>query len=378
MAIPATGLVRIYPSVVTIVSGDFSVAGLGVGAPSAIASQAALQAYYDTRTDTPANAPRTRYATEIPGGGGQWVPAAATYELSFSSDTTRILFDPSGVADEIDFLSADFPQGVVFDQLYVKFNGNYFVGPARDRQLTAVLLKYFGSTVLSQTLVPGTGGDTTFNSPTTAIIPAFNRWSPNQTFKTFGFAATLSTVVSALTTMVPSLRNDLFYMECAYNTLYFNTSLVTPNALPGNIAEINGSRLDIFDLLEIYWDTRAGEDASDIAGLSGGIPVPANLIFNQTDTNIRFQIPNSEYNGMLAPYGGRRLMLVGTPSAQSLVTGKVPLQSFNIELVDGSGLYTLVANQHYDTYYDRSSGPPVPTVDLKIPDPMIKTGLSNA
>ena len=163
-------------------------------------------------------------------------------------------------------------------------------------------------------------------------------------------------------------------MEAAYNTLYFNTSLVTPNALPGNIAEINGTKLDIFDLLEIYWDTRTGEDASDIAGLSGGIPVPANLIFNQTETNIRFQIPNDQ----LIPYGGRRLMLVGTPSAQSGVTGKVPLQSFNIELVDGSGLYTLVTNQHYDTYYDRSSGPPVPTVDLKIPDPMIKTGLSNA
>jgi hypothetical protein len=364
MAIPLTGQFRIYPRTVSIISGDFSVSGTGVGSASPVATAAALEAYYATRLDTPADAPRTRFAAEIPAAGGTWVPAVGTYELQFSCDTSRILFDPLGVAEEIDFLSADFPMGLTMNQLRLAWNGSYTSGPGRDRQLTDISFKYFGSTVHSVVPTPGVvfAGDIL----TPQFVPITEKWSPNKVFKPFGFSVIVSGVVSGLLAQ-PQLRNDLFWLQGVYNTQQWDLSSTPASASAGNIITISdgNASLDLFESFAVYWyDPDADND--DIPNLAGPIPIPDNLILSFTDEELVLILPDD------IPPGGEEIVVVGIIDSTTF-DGEFPIATFNIELVDGSGVYKLVDGQAYDTYYDRGVTP-VSTVNLRIPDPRVKTG----
>lgn len=56
--------------------------------------------------------------------------------------------------------------------------------------------------------------------------------------------------------------------------------------------------------------------------------------------------------------------------------GAVSMGTLSPILTDGSGIYTLNKNKRSDTYYNRSVSP-VTEIDVKIPDPFIKTGFFN-
>jgi hypothetical protein len=353
MTIPAQGIIRIYPGSINTLVGNWSVSGNATGV-SPLANQATLEAYYATRLDAPLVAPRMQFIDEIPAASGHFVPTNATYAITFDPDTSAIVFDPSGVNESIDFLSASFPMGLTIDQLTVKWNGAWTTGPARNRQLSDVLLKYFGATVLTTTPSPGTTFDGDLQSGTFTIIPFLTKWSPLRVFKQFGFSTSMSSVVSVLLSD-PQFRNDLCYLEGVYNTAFFGQT-ATADALPGNLVEITGTSLDAFSAIKLYWDDPTGTN-----GLSEGLLIPSSHILTFTPVSIRFIIPTNED----VPYGGKRLMVTGVGNGTFFV-GEFPIANLNVTLVDGSGLYKLTADQPYDTYYDRGTTP-VTTVNLKIP-----------
>jgi hypothetical protein len=195
--------------------------------------------------------------------------------------------------------------------------------------------------------------------------------------KTFGINIPVDTVVSAALPTPRAVISECFLLG-VYNTQLFTLTTNTPDVLPGMITDIEDAtnRLDVFDEDEfkIYWDTQ--EDEEDVnplfPGWTGGVRIPRNLIIILEENLFRFIMPDN----LGIPYGGRRLMLTGTGSGVAF-SGEFPLQNYNTTLVEGSGLYKLVPGQAYDTYYDRSVSP-AETVNLKIPDPSIKTGYFNA
>lgn len=379
MAFPTSGIIRIFPDNVTIVSGDFSLNS--DAAPQPVRTAATLDAFYDLRTGVLANAPCVRRNTEKPAASGIYVPAGGDYELQFSPSTIGIQFYdgafPGVPVQTLDFLDADFPTGMQLSSVQVYWAGNTYFGPSRDRNIINMLFKYFGSTVETWTPTPGTA-QTSHSTPTYSITPFLTDWSIVQVMKSFGFKVPVSVVVDTGLNVPASVTSDLSIIAI-YNTAQFTVTTPTPNVLPGNIAEINDASNNLgkfgsYDAnnytFKIYWDTLEGEEDvnSTFPGWSGGITLTRDLILNFTSSKLRFIMPNNR--GL--PYGGRRLMLTGT-GASAFFVGEYPLQNFNVTLVDGSGLYKLVEDQTYDTYYDRSVAPVV-TTNLKIPDPYVKTG----
>lgn len=378
MAFPQSGLIKIFPSTVSIVSGEWALNS--DASPQPNRPVADLQAYFNARITNLAVAPNLRKATEYPAASGVYVPAISPYELQFVPSTIGFEFYngayPSPIVATLDFLDANFPMGMRLTQPQVYFTGQTLFGPNRDRTLDSLIFKYTQTTI--RTYTPAAGLETgTQTSGTTSIIPSISiSWSIIKLLNTFGMSIPVTSIVSALGGIPRSVISECFILA-AYNTQTFAITTTTPNALPGNIAELNSSS-DAFenfdqDQFRIYWDTL--EDEEDVnptfPGWTGGILIPRNLILTFTNSQFRFIIPNDQ--GI--PYGGRRLMLTGTGNSAFFV-GEFPLQNFNVELVDPSGLYTLVDNKTNDTYYDRSVSPVV-TTKLKIPDPFVKTGFFN-
>lgn len=379
MAFPNSGLIKIFPAGTTIVSGQFALNSDATPQPTRAAAN--LQAYFDARVANLAVAPCLSKNTEIPAASGVYVPSGGDYELQFSPSTIGIEFYdgayPSVKVATLNFLDADFPMGMVIGDPQVWWNTQTLFGPNRDRDINTVLFKYFGSTV--RTFAPGVGllnGNQA--SGNQSIIPSLlTQWSIIQLMKSFGLSIDCDVVISG-NAGIPRASVTECFILANYSIQTFSITTTTPNALPGNDAEITSGNdaLDNFDIDEfkIYWDTQVDETDTNplFPGWTGGIRIPRNLIFEFTDHILRFRIPINE--GI--PYGGRRLMLTGTSNATFFV-GEFPLQNFNITLVEGSGLYTLVENQRHDTYYDRGTTP-VTTTNLKIPDPNVKTGPFNA
>jgi len=378
MAPPSgSGFFRLYPlsTIVSILSGTWSVTE--IGAPPPVTTAVAIGTYLNAGVDDPTNAVRPNRGVLNAVAPASWIPFAATYELQFFPDTTRIVFNPSDPDEqEVDFLSADFPIGTVFNQLIIWWNGSYTSGPGRDIILTSFALKYGGSTIENVTILP----NVTFNGDevtgTTAIIPFSQRWGPVQTFKPFGLSFVISGVISGLTPIV-DLRTDLFFLQGVYNTEFFDLDQVTATAGPGGQVTIDspGGSLDSFDSFKVAWyDEEAPEDTWIDSNIPFyvEIPIPNDLIFVHTATQLVLKIP---YLGV--PFGGTRLQIIGVPTG--LTIGDIIIAQLNILLVDGSGIYTIVPGKTNDTYYDRTEPvpSPVPTIDLKIPDPFAKTGFFN-
>ncbi len=80
-----------------------------------------------------------------------------------------------------------------------------------------------------------------------------------------------------------------------------------------------------------------------------------------TLTLIRFRFHAPGYSGPL--------ILEGTTFSGSVLLGII-----QILLVDGSGIYRIIANKRNDTIYEASSAPSPVTVDVAIPTPFAKTG----
>ena len=137
---------------------------------------------------------------------------------------------------------------------------------------------------------------------------------------------------------------------------------------PGTIVDILDTvtaKLDQITELRIYWQeyqTISGQQVLTIS--SNYVTVLSNIFISQSATKIQFLMP------MTLP-GKRKLIITGLGDGTEF-SGYTPLGILNNNLVDGSGMYKLVAGQAYDTYYDRSVNPVV-TIDLKIPNPYVTT-----
>jgi len=378
MSYPDDGFIKIYPDNVTIVGGDWALNS--DASPQPVRTPATLDAYYDARVTNLATAPCLRKAEEVPALSGVYVPFVNSgYELSFSPSSIGIEFFngsyPSVPVATVDFLSADFPTGMVINQLSVYFTGQLLFGSNRNRFIDSIKFNYFGSNFYTYT--PGITGLLTgsVNSPVTgagSIIPTvLTTWSIVKVMKQFGLTIPVPADVDANLGIPRCVISECFLLG-VYNTQLFQFTNLTPNVLPGQYASLIDpqTRLETFDPDEfkIYWDTLEGEEDVNpfFPGWTGGIRIPRKYILELTAGVFRFIMPYGP------PFGGRRLMLTGTANSFSF-SGEFPLQNYNIELVDGSGLYKLVEDQAYDTYYDRGLTPPE-TIDLKIPDPFAKTG----
>lgn len=383
MAYPNSGFIKIFPDTVTITSGQFSLNSDAV--PQAARPVADLQAFYDLRTAVLANAPCMTRDTEKPAASANYVPAGGTYRLNFSTSYRGIEFYdgsyPSAVVATHDFSSAFFPTPMAITSPALWWNGQAYFGPSRDRNVTKIDF-YYDDNIINTYTPPSAGLLTgAQNSGSTSIISnPFVVWSTlNLMTKSFGFSMPCDIITSVLLNTPRAAISECFILA-VYNTGTIQWATTTPNALPGEIVEVSSpsSQLGIFNLDEfkIYWDTRADFGEVDVnplfPGFTGGIRIPRNYVLEFTTNLFRFILPP----GYGIPYGGRRLMLTGTSTSVSFV-GEFPLQNFNVELVDGSGLYVLTDDKHNDTYYDRSVSPVV-TTDLKIPDPSVKTGYFNA
>lgn len=381
MSYPNSGFIKIYPDNVSIVSGRFSFNSDVPPQPDRPVED--LDAYYDARVTNLAIAPCLTRDLEYPPLSSKYVPVVDNYELSFSPSSIGFEFYngsyPSAPVATVDFLSADLPMGMAISQLVLMMSIEAFIGPNRDRSIDSIKFNYFGSNFYTVTPSIGIFSQTNLSSPTSgvgAIIPSLsNHWSIIQAMKSFGLTIPVNSIASAATGIPRAVISECFLLG-VYNTLQFVFTSSTPNALPGEIADLQSSSgsltlLDI-DEFKIYWDTLEGEtDVNPLfPGWTGGIRIPRYLILIFTATLFKFIIPKG------IPYGGRRLMLTGTGTGTTFF-GEFPLQNYNVQLVNGSGLYTLVDNQHHDTYYDRSVTPPV-TIDLKIPDPFAKTAFLNS
>jgi len=380
MAFPTQGLIKIYPHDVTIISGDWSLNS--DVPPQPVRTPAVLDAYYDARVTNLAVAPCLRRATEIPLASGVYVPAVGTHELQFSPSSIGIEFYdvsyPSPVVATLDFLDADFPMGMMLTEAQIGWTGSTLFGATRDRDITNLIFKYFGATISTYTPPGGISMLLGRFSGTTSIMPnLFTRWGFVNIMKPFGISIPVAAAISVLTSLPASVTSECFILA-VYNTQFLQITTTTPDTLPGsdtNISSNTGSlsNLDI-DEFKIYWDTLPGEEDVNplFPGWTGGVRIPRYLIWEFTDSLLRFRMPTD----LGIPYGGRRLMLTGTGN-NTFFVGEVALQNYNITLVEGSGLYKLTNNKRNDTYYDRGVTP-VETVDLKIPDPYAKTGGFNA
>jgi hypothetical protein len=378
MAFPNSGQIKIFPAGVSIISGQWALASDAQPQPNRPVSD--LQTYYDARVPNVAVAPCLRRDTEKPPASGVYVPSGGVYELQFSASTIGLEFYdgayPGAVAHTTDFIKADFPMGMTITSPSVWVNTQTLFGPFRDRNIVSIQFKYFGSTIA--TYAPGTGllnGNQSSGSFSIIPVPGLT-WSFIQVLKTFGFAVTCNVVVAGTLGDVRSINIECFILA-NYNTALLSVSTLRPEVAPGDMSllESNNQSFDVFDpdLFQIYWDVQPGDtEDPEFPGMTGGVFIPRANIKTFNAQFLEFRMPT----GLGIPYGGRRLMLVGT-SINAFFVGKFPIQNYNITLVDGSGLYNLTPGKRNDTYYDRSSGPPTPTVDLRMPDPRIKTGYFN-
>ena len=376
MAYPLNGLLKIYPSTVTRPGfAPFSLNNQPF--PQLQQSDAALKAYYDLRVPNIANAPCMPRDTEIPAASGIYVPPPNTYELKFNTSSIGIEFYdtwPGTPVATLDFLSSNFPTMLNLNGGGVYIEGRIFVGAARDRIIDNSVKYNFNNLNIYDLIfsIPGLNNFSVV-SPTNAMIPMFQNWSIIELMqKNFGVTLNCSTTISANSGQPQGIISECSILA-SYNTTAISFTTTTPNVSPGGIAQIDdaGGTLNIFDQDEfkIYWDTLEGEtDVNPLfPGWTGGVIIPRDLILTFTPYQFKFIMPNNLY----IPYGGRRLMLTGNSNSLFYI-GEYPMQNFNIQLEDGSGLYKLVENQVYDTYYDRSVSP-IDTIDLKIPDPYVKT-----
>lgn len=385
MAFPDSGFIEIFPATTQIISGQWAFNNDAFPQPSRPVGD--IDAFYAARTKATVGCPSMCRNVEYPAASGIFEPAIGDYELQFSASSIGFNFYdssyPGPIAYTTDMIKADFPMGMEINQLRLAVNNQaVFYGSARDRRVDQIDMNYFGSNFYDwpPPAIPGSlsGNALSPATGTGAIIPSFfTNWSITRVLKPFGFKISVNSVSSVLLNQHTSGFPYVTLLG-VYNTQLFRMNQPgladgEASALPGDILTLENpqQRLGNFDpdQFQIYWDDPTGTDP-DFPGMVG-VYIPRRNIITFTSSILRFRMPV----GLGIPYGGRRLMLVGTTTGV-FFDGKFPLQNYNIMLVNGSGLYRLTPNKRNDTYYDRSVTP-VETVDLAIPQPRAKSGFFN-
>lgn len=293
-------------------------------------------------------------------------PNPSSYELGFLPNLRRCLFNST---DFVDYMSADFPAGLQVSNVAINFSNTVI----QTGNLSLVTFKtlYSGLQVGFQTY-PGA-------YVVTDPITIFGlNYGFSKMWNEIGFQLT-----AAKNDLQASACGNIPYVGSTFNMSWFNIiasysllsatiGLDTPEGAPGSeisISDPNGG-LDIYEEIKLYWiDDTTGELIEE------PLIIPPGAFISRTQFNIRFIFPSYVLNRTntyrILPWGGKRVRVVGSGTQFS---GEIPLALLNAVLVDGSGIYRLVPGKRNDTYYDRTDPLDVQEIDLKLPDPVLRTG----
>ncbi len=409
MPVPATGTFRVYPQSIWSITNNFtniggsrntgfSLKGRDGSNPPAdtidaggINTLAALQ--YPTPVGfAPTIARSNLVYTSL--GANVWGAVPGEHKIDLEVDTTSIYFN-FGTVDEqiVDILSGEFPSGFQATNLRVNVIGT---GRAVDlpdgsgitnagNSLLSIGLLWNGFQIASMP-VPAynpAGNPLVFtgDSGATAIVGTDVYLTAASSFKnigiTFDFASNGSQDLgggSSVNFVNAWIDQNKIYLTGDYIAASWTAVIeVTPEeASVGQIVTITNAagRLD-----EI--NDCVGEDSgftltfNDVDGNLVTVAIPCSAILSRTEYEIRLML--SVPYGTYVPYGGAHLVL-GASVTSVEYTGSVTLATLNQLLVDGSGIYKLVTSKTNDTYYDRTNPLAPVEVDLKIPNPFIRTG----
>lgn len=136
-------------------------------------------------------------------------------------------------------------------------------------------------------------------------------------------------------------------------------TLTPSDALPGDLITLTDGANQLDQIVSLS-AVQIDEDGNIVE-----VPI---VIISQTPGQITFNLPLS---GLLP--GEFPTAIIGLLDGVEF-DGSVLLGILQAIYADGSGIYTLVPNKTNDTLYDRSVTPSV-TIDVKIPNPIVKIGL---
>lgn len=380
VTVPPTGTLRILVGVVASRDGDYQSGTPGGNCAADILpsmSSADIATYLNANAATlPAPGARETNAVFCSPTCFGLFPQPELHRLTFNPATDEIIFNPGGSQIVVDFISSDFPSGVIVSALQVHFRGSALNEPVPENNIIDFELRYNGLVVHSVAL-PAIN-DTNVDSSSTAVIPFGENRGILSALGIFGVGVTFlaNTIIPTGCGDFPSVQAGFIirelYVQCDYE--FWSTSLrlspgvtsepYTTNSPAGTEFLIttdpgDGSLTEIINII-IY-----SEDSSGNLVLGATILAADFLI--QTATQIRFRMPAFALGS-----SGSRLIVSATGNGVAF-SGPIYVGSILPILVNGSGIYTLVPGKKYDTYYDRS-GSVVATVDMVIPTPRFKTG----
>ncbi len=261
--------------------------------------------------------------------------SAQTFRLGHNLSSNIISLDG---AAKISF--NNLPAGFLISTETVKF---HFTNPGTSFSSGSLFLQ-FDALTESPAILMGFGG--------AAGIKSFDHPFPLSVLGLFtdGFGFRISGA--------PTLPAENWFYQIYDGSLSGNFTLLTtsisilPNpAVEDDIISITGDG-NLTDITRIK-----GKDNDD----NVIVDVDSADFIQWTLTLIRFRFHAPGYSGPL--------ILEGTT-----FSGSVFLGSIEILLVDGSGIYRIIANKRNDTIYEASSAPSPVTVDVAIPTPFAKTG----
>lgn len=370
MPIPSSGLFKIFPSTfVNIVSGEYDVqAGSLPVTQQALASRETIAAYYSSEVDDGATCPKLR-RVELNSFASHYTPAVGVYETQCFLKH-RVIFDSGGVPTPIDFISAEFPLGCRFTQPAIVIDGPASPSWQDNRRVSNAKLKA-RLLVIEERNYPTLA--IPWQSGSTSILPFSMYWGANQIFgTTIGHQFTVINVPGG-TGVSLYQAFEQFYLTGSYQTGWISLSVNPISANPGDTIVISDSlsNFEIFTDFKAYW--KASPTATEY---SGGIIIPRSY-WTKTNTQITLKLPLD----IGIPFGNRKFSIFGVitfgsyPIPSGGVNNEILLARLNDTsiLTNGSGIYNLQTGKRDDTYYDRSVSPTKLT-NLKIPNPLIRSG----
>jgi len=298
-------------------------------------------------------------------------PNPPNYALGFTPTTRLIWFNDN---QYVDYFSADYPPGL----MYTSINPWFSVAVTNTANLSTVSLRvmYNGSQVGIQTY-PGAYVET---NPISVFAL---QYGISKMMGELGFELVVAEHDSQASACGPipfaNTTININYWSLRANYSLWSTTLgvSNPDGAPGSEVVITDGAPGVLDKitdLKIEW---LNDNVLDQFGnpTISELLIPRANIISQSKTAIRFLIPSYDYvYYRVLPYGGKRIRILAL--APTEFTGWVSLALLNAILVDSSGVYTIVPDKRNDTYYDRSVTPST-TIDLKIPDPYLRTGYFN-
>jgi hypothetical protein len=417
MPVPQTGNFKVYPKTIISITNNFSVSNFNMVNPASN-----LDTIDGTGTDVLDYLKNPSVGSVIPHiartiafiVSNYWdcmtsttyrVASPGEHKLDLSVDTSAIVFNPGTVDEQVvDILSGDFPSGFLATNLRVHVVGtatavqnpteaptssSYFTNT--DNSLISIELLWNGFSFYALTVPSYTGAATPFTysqaSPSDEIVGTGVYLTAANSFKNIGIAFEMAANGTLNHGTCPDPPQDFVNAWFRLSEIYLTgdyisgswSANVTVNPTssesvqPGDIITLTDpeGNLDEIDDCDSDGNSPFSITFIDVNGDTQTLIIPCEAIIFRSQYEIRFRlifIP-----GSYPPYGGTPMILNASVTSTEF-TGSVALITLNQLLADGSGVYKLTRNKRHDTYYDRTDPENVTEIDLKIPNPFIKTG----